>query len=334
MNNDSRICSVGSEGAIFYWDVFPSGAKRLESLTKPMHVSAGTTFVDSTKAYVALPEKIIKELTVVLPIDAEVPKETREIELGSFISTMILDDTKKMLFAATADDDGPNAIVSFLTFPQLSSSHETAMIHSGEITCLSLSPDGNYIYSADSDGVIIMSEIEGASSSSKLTSGGVLSSFEFRDEILVRKFDYESKKLDISNLTRVIEDLNKNNDHALRVKENDHKTKVRSITNSSLALLSSEKEKYAALSQEKKDMDDVFQTEIMDMDDQHEHKLAAMDARYKTKLNAELVRQNQLKEEIAAIQQRWNEENQALVESHQDYIRAVSLISFELYAHE
>jgi WD40 repeat protein len=323
LNNDSRICSVGSEGAVFYWDIFPSGTKRPESLTKPLHVSAGATFADSSKAYVALPEKIIKEFVVVPPLDTEVPKDVREIDLGHFVSTMIVDDSKKMLFVATADDDGPNAIVSFLTFPQLSSSHEKSMLHSGEITSLCLSPDGNFIFSADSDGVVFMSEIEGSSSSSRLMSGGLLSNFEFRDEVLVRKFDYEAKKLDINSLLRVIEDLNINNDHALRVKENDHKAKVRTITTESVTLLTSEKEKYSALAQEKKDMDDEFQREIVEMDDQHEHKLVQMDLKYKSKLNAELVRQKQLQDEIAAIQHRWNEENQALVESHQDYIRAV-----------
>ena len=45
------------------------------------------------------------------------------------------------------------------------------------------------------------------------------------------------------------------------------------------------------------------------------------EAKYKTKINAESNRQKQLMEETEETHKRWNDENRALVESHQRYLQ-------------
>ena len=148
--NLPRICTVGSDGTIFFWDVFRNGNKRNgECLATPLHFTAGVTFGDRSKAYVSLPEKTIREFVIVPPVDSVIPKEPREIDLGCFVSVMTVDHVKKFLFVATAEDDVPNSIYSFLTLPQLSGTFEKATIHAGCVTCMALSHDGNFIYSGD-----------------------------------------------------------------------------------------------------------------------------------------------------------------------------------------
>ena len=238
---------------------------------------------------------------------------------------MIVDNSKKLLFVGTADDDVPNSIMSFLTFPQLNPSNEAAVVHSGAITSMCISHDGNHIYSADSDGVIIISEVDGASTSKMVAGvGGASSSFEFVDEVLVKKHDYEDKKHTIEMLLHTIEELTLNNEHSLRLKEMEHKNKIKVITNDNLGLLSMEKMRHTNLMEEKKNIEDTFNSEMTSMDGSHEQRLVSIDIKYKAKLNAEAIRQRQLNDEITAIQIRWNEENQALVESHQDYIRELT----------
>ena len=46
--------------------------------------------------------------------------------------------------------------------------------------------------------------------------------------------------------------------------------------------------------------------------------------KYEAKLKSEEQRQEELRVEILAIQRRWNAENEALVESHQDYVRELT----------
>ena len=76
MHLDSQLCTVGSEGAIFYWDVF-NGIKRPESLNTPLHVVAGASFRDRSKAFLATPEKVLREFVVVPPVDTEVVTDKR-----------------------------------------------------------------------------------------------------------------------------------------------------------------------------------------------------------------------------------------------------------------
>merc|ERR1712146_478341 len=104
----------------------------------------------------------------------------------------------------------------------------------------------------------------------------------------------------------------------------DHKTEVKRITESNLALLASEKEKYAKLSAEKKRIDDEFHDECLHVDAKHESRKQQMNAKYDVKLNAELARQSELRQEIEKLRQRWDHENTALIDSHQEYIRELT----------
>ena len=324
---DSRICTVGSEGAVYYWDVFPDGKKRSESFQNvKLSFNCGASYYDRSKTFVSMPEFKLREYVIVPPIDTEIPDEPRELEMNNSISTMIVDDHKRILFAGTDDDNRPNAILSFLTFPQLSPSQERSVIHAGTITCMRMSHDGNYIYSGDSTGMIIVSQIEGTNSSHHghtLKSGGI-SNFDFVDEIMYKKHVYDGKKELIITLNNTITELIANNEHALRYKEMDHKTKVSQITTESNEKLHIEKEKYSKLNQAKLDMDNKFNDQMMQTDVLHEKRLEEMDMKYKTKLNAEYVRQADLREEIVRMQDQWNKENEALVESHQDYLRELT----------
>ena len=324
MNLDSRICTVGSEGAVFYWDVFPSGSKRQEGiLNKTISFTSGAGYQDRSKAFVSMPEKCIREYVIVPPLDTEIPEEPREVDVGVYISTMVVDDNKRILFAGSADDYSTNFIASFLTFPQLSSSFERATFHGGPITCMCLTHDGRYLFSGDADGVIVISEIEGSSAHAP-TQKGTAASFEFADEIMLKKLEYESKKEEIVLLLNTIKELNINNEHALRLKEMEHKSKVTQLTTENTALLVNEKEKYSKLSENKSTVDEEFNEEMIENDSLHEQKLALLDAKYKAKLNHEAVRQRELRDEITILQDRWNSENETLVESHQDYVRELT----------
>ena len=326
MHLDSRIATIGSEGAVYYWDVFPSGKKRPEGFQDPKSsILAGAAYNDRSKVFVSLSDFRLREYVIVPPIDTEVPDEPRELEMNSSISTMIVDDHKRILFAGTDDVNQPNSILSFLTFPQLSPSQERAVLHSGAITCMRMSHDGNFIYSGDSTGMIIVSQLEGTSPSQQLhTKSGGVANFAFVDEILYKKHEYEGKKELIVTLNNTISELIINNEHALRYKEMDHKTKVAQITKESTENMQIEKEKYAKLNQAKMNMDKKFNEEMVSSDSLQEKKLEAMDVKYRSKLNAEYVRQSELREEIVTMQDQWNRENEALVESHQDYIRELT----------
>ena len=70
MHLDSIICTVGSEGAVFYWDVH-SGVKKQESLNTPFPLTGGAGFGDRSRVFVSTPEKTVKEMVVVPSPDAD-----------------------------------------------------------------------------------------------------------------------------------------------------------------------------------------------------------------------------------------------------------------------
>jgi hypothetical protein len=169
--------------------------------------------------------------------------------------------------------------------------------------------DGAFIYSGDSHGVIMMSEVEG-SSAQKLQSG--MNSFQFEDEILVKKSEYEAIKSKIAELNFNIHELNVNNEHQLRLKEIEHKNRVRQIGIDNMREIETDKNKWSGLSGQKISMDDAFNDCMTMSDEKHETQLAQIDVKFRSKLNVEAVKQGDLIQEMDAIQTRWNIENQAL----------------------
>ena len=173
------------------------------------------------------------------------------------MGSILVNDTKRVVHISTCDNNKPNAILTFKTDPQLSTTYETHRVHSGSITCMLLSRDGNTLYSGDSHGVIIVSEIQDSEKATKEARKAVTTSdFTFTEEIMVKKNVFEDKKTMIDSMNHKIEEMTVNNEHQLRVKEMDHKKRVRQITDENVALLATEKEKYAVLSAAKKDLDE------------------------------------------------------------------------------
>ena len=362
LNHDARLMSVGAEGAAFYWDLFPA-TKRPESRVMSAVFTAGTGFMDSSRAFVCTPDKILKELMITEPVTAaatdqavsthdsgnhspggsvaggvvggpavgghDTSKEPRDLELGYFVSTMLMDETRKLLFLGTADDDLPGSVISILTTPRLGKDFEITHLHSSGITAMCLSREGNLLYTGDGDGHIFICEIEGVAGGRSLLElkkvreggAGLAASFEFVDEVLVHRVELEEKKRKVQELIKQVDDLNVTNEHLMRMKEMEHKEKVKKETAKYSGELLSEKEKLEKLSQEKTVLDSFFEDQKTNVDKQHESKLAAVESKYKLKLHSESTRQKLLKEEVVELKRRWNEENQALVESHQDYLR-------------
>jgi hypothetical protein len=237
------------------------------------------------------------------------------------ISGMLMDDTRSIVLLGTADDELPGCILTMQLFSQLSSNFETTVLHSGPITAMCMSYDGTLIYTADMYGCLLASEYEGANNKalSKASREGT-ASFEFHDEVVVHRSELDNRKLQISDLTARVEDLTKNNDHQIRLKEMDHANKIRDISLKFSNQLRTETEKYDKLQSEKSQLESDFQTQTSDLTEKQARELMAIDNRYRTKLNAESNRHKLMMTETEESHKRWNEENAALIESHQTYI--------------
>lgn len=348
LNFDSKIMTVGAEGVIYFWDLFPVN-RHMEHYAGNQPVSIGTGPADGTKAIIATHEKTVKEITFAAgqfvemsnvkqntnysstsgsannSSEGAIYKPSQEIDLGSHVSCMLYDESRKMVIMGTDDPDNPGNIICALTSPQLNSSYDVNTLHSGPITALCMSYDGHAIYSGDTNGCLVISEFEKSYGGAQNKQRDGIISFEFIDEVLIHKTDLDAREGEITRLTLRVDELNQNNEHQLRLKEIEHKDKLREITEKFTSQLLSEKSKYEELESEKLSIEQDFNRKMKMLEDKQGDELRAIELKYKTKVNAEENRHKILLEETENAHRRWNEENQTLVESHQKYLQELTL---------
>ena len=324
-NLDSKLITVGQEGTVYFWDA--STGKRSEESSFPgvVPVTTGTALIDGAKAYTVSSERVLKEIPIKKGFDAitgqEIPaKQPKDLQLDRFISYVVIDETSKILFLASGGDDGgPGSILSILTVPNLASSYEVTPLHTSSITAICLTKDGNMLLTGDSTGSLIVSEIEKGKGVQEKAREGINAN-DFVDEILIRKSDLDDRRAKADELSLRVEELTLNNEHQLRLKNLEHKDKIEQITEKFTAQLDTEKENYAAYSQEKVEAEAEFRRQVTDLDERHERELTNVEDRYKSKLAIEAARYQQLANEIEESHKKWNVENRTLVESHQEYL--------------
>lgn len=390
LNCDSQIITVGAEGTVYYWDLFPV-AKRAEHYPGTVPIAVGAGPADGSSVFIATHDKLIRELAFgrtdaptnaggLAPAgagavgggaggpmpDSVVVKTSKTIDLQSFVDHMIFDETRKLLLMGTSSSSSalvpieesggkspaagaranansststPCAIVVTLTVPSLGGGGtapilEMNTLHSAPITALALSSDGNTVYSGDANGCIIISEFEaftnaagtaaaaGAKSPGKQREG--LVAFDFVEEVVIHKTDLEARKAQIAQLTQTVEELNASNDHQMRLKELEHKDRLKEITEKFLGQLKAEKMKYEELENEKKSIERDFDRKVKALEEKHTHELQSIEFKYKSKQNAEENRHKDLQQEIEMAQRRWQEENEVLLESHRQYLADLS----------
>ena len=204
-NLDSRLMSVGMDGAVYFWDIFPSQCR-----TEHYNGKIGTIFVggigfkDGSKAFVATPEKIVKEICFNRSVDAAlvetvVVTESEDLDFGVAFGQILMDESRKLLLMCTSDLDLPGCILCVLASPQLESRFDLITVHGGPITAICQSYDGMMVFTGDVNGCLCMSEFEtepgGAKTVIKARDSGA--AFEFEDEVLVHRADIEQKKAKI-----------------------------------------------------------------------------------------------------------------------------------------
>eukprot|EP01038_Epipyxis_sp_PR26KG_P006512 gene6512-8950_t len=331
MNYDSRMMTVGSEGNIYFWDLFPL-SRRSEHYNGTVPAWTGTGPVDGSKGYIITTEQVLKEFTFTNPSDGTFKevgavKPSKEVELGYQISCVLYDEFRKLLYICTSDEEVPNSIITIMTSPQLSNNLDMNTLHSAPITAICQSYDGSTIFSGDRNGCLLVSEFDPNSIHGKAqtkTREGIVS-FEFGEEVIIQKSDLDVRKSQITKLSARVEELNENNDHQLRLKEIEHKEKLKEITEKFSSQLSAERMKYDELEYEKSQIEIDFTKKVKNLESKQSSELKALEMKYKLKQNAEENRHKLLVDEIGDAQMRWNEENQALVESHQRYLQELTL---------
>ena len=347
---DIKLLTVSQEGSVFIWSVDKEKSHHAcESYTGVLPVISGTSFGDGSKAFTVAADMIVKELQLVKTVDPSTGTESslrppRDVTIDRHISCVALQESRKVLFLGTSETDKPGAILSMITTPHLAAQYETSVLHASNITAMTLSPDGDTLYTADTNGCLIISEIDGGGSTKaqQLAKGRAAAGIQnetlgqpaavptnavaadFIENVLIHKADLDAKRQKVNDLVAKVEELTLNNEHLLRVKEIEHKEMVADIRNKFNSQLKSERFTYENVKAEKEMVEDDNCNEVDQLQVQQETELTAVEDKYKAKLNAEAVRHRQLAAETEEVHKRWNEENRELVDAHQSHLQSLT----------
>lgn len=351
MTLDSKILTVSQEGSVFIWSVDKDkNHNASDSYAGVLPITSGISFQDGSKAFTVAADMIVKEIQLRKTVDQTTGSENairppRDVTIDRHVSCVTLHEAKKILFLGTSETEKPGAILSMIASPHLATQYETTVLHAANITAMALSPDGDTLYSADANGCLLISDVEGGGSGRAQqlakaraaagapgdvigaapgagSSSGVAA--DFIEDVLIHKADLDAKRQKVNDLMAKVEELTLNNEHLLRVKEIEHKDTVADIRNKFNAQLNSERFTYENVRAEKRTVEDDNATEIDHLQIQQENELSAVEDKYKAKLNAEAVRHRQLAAETEEVHKRWNEENRDLVDAHQSHLQSLT----------
>ena len=350
---DSKIITIGSEGIVYSWDLFPIN-RRNEQYTGSIPINSGIGPIDGSKIYIATQEKLIKELNFNINDNNKnlknntttitsnnnndktiIPNNTIDT-LNYQISCMLYDENRKILILGTANDDLPGALITInlnngglpnntTTNSNTNTNLDINIIHSSNITSICQSRDQNLIITGDSNGCICISEYENNNIIIKNTIKDSLISFEFIDEVLIHKSDLENRKNQINILTLKVDELNNNNEHQLRLKDIEHIDNKNEIEEKYNIMLNMEKLKFNELNLEKSSIEIEFNKKLKLLEKSQLDELKTIEFKYKTKQNNEENRLKLLQDEVNESHIRWNNENIALINSHQKYLQELTI---------
>lgn len=326
LRGDNGLMSVGAEGASYFWEMHPTPSKHPEkhhSILSPF--TCGTTDHNGTTAFLASSERSIREVSYAKTIDPATGlegavREPRDVELSKQLCQMLYDESRKIIIAATAEEDQPSQIFTMSASPQLTSHNaESVLVHAAQTSVLALSYDGSQVYSGDINGCLVVCEFEGSQHAGfrhKETNA-----FAFQDEVAIRSDTLSSKKKQIAELSARVEELKLNNEHQLRLKEMDFKDRQKDIGEKFELQLKEEGNKYDTVASDRQTAEHFREDKTGEVKTSNSLELHNIEVKYKTKLNAESARYKALLSEVESTHKKWNEENAALVNSHQAYLK-------------
>jgi hypothetical protein len=326
LRGDTGLMSVGAEGSSYFWEMLPKPGKNAEkhhSMLSPF--TCGTTDAHGATAFLSSSERIIREVPYSKVIDPATGlegnvREPRDVDVNKQLCQMIYDESRKIIIAATSEEDQPSNILTMSANPQLTAHNtESVLVHSAQTHAMALSYDNTQVFSGDVNGILVVCEFEGSSHSSFRHKES--SSFAFQDEVTIRAETLSSKKKQIAELSARVEELKLNNEHQLRLKEMDFKDRRTDISEKFDLQLKDESNKYEGIVMDRQVAEKARGDKSHEVKEAHSIELHNIEVKYKSKLNAESTRYKALLAEVESTHKKWNEENAALVNSHQAYLK-------------
>jgi len=332
--NDSQLVSAGMDGAVYQWDL-KENKRDGEYVKKGCNYSSALSSKAGDAIFAAGNDNMLRE------VEFPVSVVTKEIDCQAVLSQLVMSNSQRMLFGATAANGRPGVVRSF-KFPLTGDFCDYACL-AGPITRLRLSWEDQFLFVAGDDGVLQVFEVREKDSRAPAAGGGATAagsievsgsqSLQYSEEILVTKSDLEEKHALMLELKSKVDELTLHNEYQLRLKDMNYNEKIKELTEKFTQELEQDKNRYELLREEKNDLEMEYAEKIKHVEDRHQERLQEMESTYQGKIMTEVERYQQLCHERDQQRTQWDKQQNMLVESHENYIHEISF-DYEQQLHE
>uniref|UniRef100_K3X1G7 Uncharacterized protein n=1 Tax=Globisporangium ultimum (strain ATCC 200006 / CBS 805.95 / DAOM BR144) TaxID=431595 RepID=K3X1G7_GLOUD len=323
-SDDSGLISAGMDGAVYQWDL-DEAKREAEFVQKGVPYYSALCNREGTAIYAVGSDKMLKEI--------EFPSSqlTKEFICENVLGQIVLSNSQRMLFGATAEPDRPGAVRSF-KFPLTGESIEFQCL-SAPVTRLRISFDDSFLFAAGEDGSICIFEIRDKEGRPRMKDGrggtiGGASEFHhlahFSEEILVTKSDLEEKNTLMVELKNKVDELMLHNEYQLRLKDMTYNENLKDLTEKFTHEIELEKNKYELLREDKNDIEMEYEEKIKQMEEKHLQNMQEIEAEYQHRIMKEVEKYQEVLQQREAQSLHWKNEQARLVNTHEKYVTDVT----------
>ncbi|XP_065185398.1 cilia- and flagella-associated protein 57-like [Sycon ciliatum] len=285
--DDRTLISCGLDGGVYEW-LIDEGKRNGECVTKGHHYSSLLYTSDLKNILVVAADSSIKE------ISAKTSEVQRSFKTIAPITQITAGHQGRMMFAGAA-----NGTVLSLKCPLASAiEHNELIAHSGAVSKIALSNDGQHLFTAGEDGSLFFFKVQAGDSF-----GGSISRTQYSDDVLIPKNMLKDKDSALHDLNQRVDELQVENEYQLRLKTLAHNDVLMEMTEKFHKEMESLQKQLTAVTNEKSKMQKAYEKEKLSFLENKGQEFLEME----TSNNMKLMDEYEKYEELQAKCQRLEE---------------------------
>eukprot|EP01138_Halocafeteria_seosinensis_P003456 gb/GECG01003532.1/.p1 GENE.gb/GECG01003532.1/~~gb/GECG01003532.1/.p1 ORF type:complete len:1206 (+),score=233.77 gb/GECG01003532.1/:1-3618(+) len=308
--DDRTLLSAGLDGRLYAWNMV-DGRRTGEYVAKDIKISNASATSDETTAYSVGTDKRLSLVDLnAQQVERGVPSKKA---LGSVV---VGSGLTGILMTGESDECDTGNIISY-PYPLPEGEPETisyAATSSG-ISKMILSHDSTQLFASGLDGSVLVYEVR--DKDGRIPFREATAKMPWSDEVLVTRSDLEDMASAIAELEETQEEMQSNNEYALRMKEIAFQEDMKKLTERYSAELEQEKQQYELLQEEKMDLEREFGESISALQVSHRSEKQKREGLYQEKIMEEVERYQQKENECQKALEDHRARKQELIDAHE-----------------
>eukprot|EP00750_Incisomonas_marina_P005576 INCI14025.2.p1 GENE.INCI14025.2~~INCI14025.2.p1 ORF type:complete len:1177 (-),score=246.53 INCI14025.2:336-3866(-) len=317
-DNDTRLLSAGLGGAVYQWDI-KNLKREVEFVNKGNKFTSAVCDSECKTVIAVGSDRKLKLL------DFPDLKECSDFELDRLFSQVRVAWSKSpVLFAATGEHDKLGSVRAFnlplVATPEVDSQEYYPVAGTG-ITRMAITHAHDHLFVASQDGTLTVLQILVSGSEVELAKADI--GIPFSDHVLVTRAEIEEKTSAIAELQASVQDLERQNEYQLKLKEMNHLEKMKDVSEQYQQKINKAREEFEALRLSKTGMENSNSGILGKINHSQQHELQKLEAEYQQMIMSEVERYQELKHEVTNLKQIFEDKQAQLLQEHSNHVESL-----------